>query len=64
MRIVLAVETYTYVGGFFAALYLIFVIYCAIVTAAKRHWLLFFLGFFCGIAWIIGLFAEDRRELR
>jgi hypothetical protein len=61
---VLAVESYTIVGGIFGFLYLIFIIYCAIVTAAKRHLLLFILGFFCGFAWIIGLFAEDRRELR
>jgi hypothetical protein len=59
----LAVEGFTIVGGIFGFFYLIFIVCCAIVTAAKRHWLLFILGFFCGFAWITGLFAPDRREM-
>ena len=32
-------------------------IYCAIRTAMNGRWGLFVLGFFCGIAWIIGAFS-------
>ncbi len=48
------------VGGVVGFIYLVFVIYCAVVTFQKGHYLLFILGFFCGIAWIIGLLSRRR----
>ncbi len=44
-------------------IYLVFMIYCAVVTFRKGHLMLFILGFFCGIGWIIGLLSVDKRQL-
>jgi hypothetical protein len=49
-------------GTVVGIIYLVFIIYCAVVTLRKGHVLLFILGFFCGIAWIIGLFSYDKRR--
>lgn len=53
---------FTALGSVAAVIYLVFVIYCAVVTLRKGHILLFILGFFCGICWIIGLFSADLRN--
>jgi hypothetical protein len=50
----------TAAGGVVALIYLVFVIYCAVVTFRKGHYLLFILGFFCGICWIIGLLSAPK----
>ena len=54
-----ALDTFGAVVGF---IYLVFVIYCAVVTFRKGHYLLFILGFFCGIAWIIGLLSRPKGQ--
>ena len=61
---VLAVEGFvTALGTIAGVIYLVFIIYCAVVTLKKGHILLFVLGFFCGICWIIGLLSVDKRQL-
>jgi hypothetical protein len=52
----------TVLGPIAGLIYLIFVIYCAVVTFRKGQILLFVLGFLCGICWIIGLFSVDKRH--
>jgi len=47
-------------GGVIGFIYLVFVIYCAVVTFRKGHYVLFVLGFFCGICWIIGLLSAPK----
>jgi len=60
---VLAVSgVYTALGTIAGVIYLVFIIYCAVVTLRKGHILLFILGFFCGICWIIGLLSVDKRQ--
>ena len=59
----LAVEGFvTALGSIAGVIYLVFIIYSAVVTLKKGHILLFVLGFFCGICWIIGLFTVDKRH--
>ena len=47
-------------GGVIGLIYLVFVIWCAVVTFRKGHYLLFVLGFLCGICWIIGLLSRPK----
>ncbi len=50
-------------GGVVGLIWLVFVIWCAVVTIRKGQILLFILGFLCGFAWIIGcVFARDKRH--
>jgi hypothetical protein len=50
-------------GGVVGLIWLVFVLWCAVVTIRKRQILLFILGFFCGFAWIYGfVFANDKRH--
>jgi hypothetical protein len=48
-------------GSVLGLIYLVFVIYCAVETFRKGHFLLFLLGFLCGVAWIFGLLTPDRK---
>jgi hypothetical protein len=50
-------------GGVVALIWLVFVLWCAVVTIRKGQFLLFILGFACGFAWIYGyVFAKDKRH--
>lgn len=53
----------TALGSVAGFIYLVFIIWCAIVTFRKGQYLLFILGFLCGVCWIIGLFATDKRHV-
>ena len=50
-------------GGVVSVIWLVFVLWCAVVTIRKGQIVLFILGFFCGFAWIYGfVFARDKRH--
>jgi len=50
-------------GGVVGLIWLVFVLWCAVVTIRKGQVLLFILGFLCGFAWIYGcVFATDKRH--
>jgi uncharacterized membrane protein len=49
------------VGGIIGLLISIFLAY---KCASNRRWVLFILGFFCGILWIVGWAMGPKRENR
>jgi hypothetical protein len=50
-------------GGVVGLIWLVFLVWCAVVTIRKGQILLFILGFLCGIAWIYGFaLARDKRH--
>jgi hypothetical protein len=51
-----------YFGGFFAFLYLLLIITLGVSTLRKGHWVMFIVGIFLPLFWIIGAFMPPTRQ--
>ena len=49
------------VGGGLAILYVVLLITLGILTIRKGHWVMFILGFFLPLFWIIGALMRPKR---
>ena len=49
-----------YWGGGLAILYVVLLITLGIITIRKGHWVMFILGFFLPLFWIIGAMMRPR----
>jgi hypothetical protein len=50
-----------YWGGGLAILYVVLLITLGIITIRKGHWVMFILGLFLPLLWIIGALMPPRR---
>jgi hypothetical protein len=51
-----------YFGGFFAFLYLVLIITLGVSTLRKGHWVMFIVGIFFPLFWIIGALMPPTRQ--
>jgi hypothetical protein len=49
------------IGGGLAILYVVLLITLGILTIRKGHWVMFILGFFLPLFWIIGALMRPKR---
>jgi hypothetical protein len=53
-------ELESHVGWLFGVIYLVLLITLGVITFRKRHWVMFVLGFFFPIFWLIGALMRPR----
>jgi hypothetical protein len=56
----LPTELESHVGWLFGVIYLVLLITLGVITLRKRHWVMFVLGFFLPIFWLIGALMRPR----
>ena len=53
----------TVIGGLLGILYVVLLITLGIISIRKGHWIMFILGFFVPLFWLIGALLPARRRL-
>lgn len=51
-----------YVGGFAFVLYLVLLVWLGVACLRNGHWIMFFLGIFFPLFWIIGAFMRPAPQ--
>jgi len=53
----------TVIGGLLGILYIVLLITLGIISLRKGHWIMFILGIFVPLFWLIGALLPPRRRL-